>query len=165
MPILYEIVISRRICRQVAFFLNGSAELANFLLCYFLYFWRKNLSANKPNLESTLNRHEQGSLLRGWLHGRFQPWAEILMTYQGWNFIPWYLRNQLFFIIVLHDKIFNPRLSLPQGFNFQPGFWRRKWNFSPGLKLICVCAWVLFHKKTWLRKLANTLLLTLLTVN
>ena len=52
-----------------------------------------------------------------------------------------------FFIFVLHDKIFSPGLSLPQGWNFQPSFRRRSWNFSLGLKIICAGAWVLFHKK------------------
>ena len=85
-------------------------------------------------------------ILKGLLHGSFQLWAEILMTYQGWNLIPWYRRNQLFFIFVLHDKIFSPGLSLPQGWNFQASFRRRSWSFSPGLKIICAGAWVLFHK-------------------
>ena len=66
--------------------------------------------------------------LLGSLHGRFQPWVEILLTYQAWNFIPWYRRNQLFFIFVLYDKVFVPELD------FLARFSKAELKFQPGIE-------------------------------
>lgn len=82
------------------------------------YYWRQ-LKIKKASWENEI---------RSSLHGRFHPWAETLMTYQGWNFIPWYRRNQLFFIFVLHDNIFSP------GLKFSAQFSKAKLKLQPGVE-------------------------------